>query len=444
MDTAAPEFSTLFESHAPALRRSILKSCHDPHVADELVAETFARAWELRDRFEDRGPGSREAWLHGIAANVASRWHRDRRVERRGAERLASHDEHSSPDLAEEVIDRAAAATVGSRLREAFAGLTREQRDALSMRVLDDASYEEIASATGSSLPTARARVSRGLRTLAVMSGIAAAILLTLAVASGAASDLVERIWPAEQQIVIPSLREIESSWDDVRVDIAPTAPGAATTAPGEAIQGDILPMPVGAPAVPISGGAARVLHPSVGEYVLVIPLEDPSVADVVPSTDVHPWNRVTGTALDVPDPQTGARIAVPMGSSYSIVGSGAARSFHMPIQLRAFAPMSEAGMECVRKGYRSSPVNPTDAAAIRGALSRALEGCRMVPTVMPEIDIEATKRFGDGADVLDQDPGTPIDLEGDMAITVSVSLLEIRGLAGAQDHPADAAGGGQ
>jgi DNA-directed RNA polymerase specialized sigma24 family protein len=43
-DAATDTFSTVLEQCAPALRRAALRVTGDAHVADEIVAETLARA----------------------------------------------------------------------------------------------------------------------------------------------------------------------------------------------------------------------------------------------------------------------------------------------------------------------------------------------------------------------------------------------------------------
>ena len=54
-----------------------------------------------------------------------------------------------------------------ARLTDALALLPEDQRRAVQLRVLEERTYEEIAAAMDVSEPTARARVSRGLRALA-------------------------------------------------------------------------------------------------------------------------------------------------------------------------------------------------------------------------------------------------------------------------------------
>jgi DNA-directed RNA polymerase specialized sigma24 family protein len=94
----------------------------DAEVAADLLAETFAVAYERRQRFRDLGrPGG--AWLYGIAARELSHWFRNEAVRRRAIERLGVErpalDEESITRI-EALVDldacRAALSAVGSDL----------------------------------------------------------------------------------------------------------------------------------------------------------------------------------------------------------------------------------------------------------------------------------------------------------------------------------------
>jgi RNA polymerase sigma-70 factor (ECF subfamily) len=67
-------------------------------------------------------------------------------------------------DRIEELLDFA---SVGRQIERALAGLSEEQREALTLRVVQSRPYREVAEILGCSQETARARVSRGLKRLA-------------------------------------------------------------------------------------------------------------------------------------------------------------------------------------------------------------------------------------------------------------------------------------
>src|SRR5918992_3817440 len=81
-------FRELFDRHADGVLAYFYRRVLDAEVAADLLAETFAGAFERRRRFRDVGaPGG--AWLHGIAAKELSHWYRRQRVELRAVRRLA-------------------------------------------------------------------------------------------------------------------------------------------------------------------------------------------------------------------------------------------------------------------------------------------------------------------------------------------------------------------
>jgi len=159
--TDAHAFRELYDRHAERVYGYHLRRTRDPDAAHDLTAETFAEAWLSRRRFKDRANGSAAPWLFGIARNVLLVSVRRRRLERSACERLAVHER----------LDAKPAAAVPDEswldgLDEAFAELPEGQRDAVFLRVAADLDYGTVASALGTSQPSARLRVHRGLETL--------------------------------------------------------------------------------------------------------------------------------------------------------------------------------------------------------------------------------------------------------------------------------------
>jgi RNA polymerase sigma-70 factor (ECF subfamily) len=141
-----------------------------PHTVAELTAETFARAFEGRSRFEpDRGTAT--AWLLGIAANVYRQWCRSGAVGDRARRRLEAGVGPGATDDLEAVewaIDHE-----GDRraLDPALDGLSARVRDAVVLRVGLGLPYADLAVHLGCSVGAARVRVARGLATLRAREG---------------------------------------------------------------------------------------------------------------------------------------------------------------------------------------------------------------------------------------------------------------------------------
>ena len=158
-------FRELYDRWADRLLAYFYRRVLDAEVAGDLLAETFAVAFERRRRFRDVGaPGA--AWLYGIANKELAHWYRRQEVERRAIKRLAIE----VPPLDDESIARIEAlADMDSYRGELAAALDRigpGERDAVQLRVVEEMGYAEIASRLDCSEAAARVRVHRGLARL--------------------------------------------------------------------------------------------------------------------------------------------------------------------------------------------------------------------------------------------------------------------------------------
>ena len=136
-----------------------------PDVAEDLLAETVARAWYHRGRFRDPGTGSAGAWLQGIAANLARDYRRHGAIDARARQRLGLVDERED-DPSTAVDERLSAAAEFARVAPAFQSLPEAQRAALRLRVVGELAYNEIGRSLAIAPATARTRVHRALSRL--------------------------------------------------------------------------------------------------------------------------------------------------------------------------------------------------------------------------------------------------------------------------------------
>ena len=137
---------------------------YDAQLAVDLVAETFARAYESRARVRGEQPA---AWLWGIARNVLRDAHRRGSAERRALRRLAVEPPALNDGEVARIEELAGLGELRSAVAAALQTLPAEQRDALQLRVVDELDYPTVADRLGVSEVAARARVSRALRALA-------------------------------------------------------------------------------------------------------------------------------------------------------------------------------------------------------------------------------------------------------------------------------------
>lgn len=158
-------FRELYDRLADDVLAYLYRRVLDPEVAADLLAETFAVAFERRGRFRDRGkPGA--AWIYGIAGKELARWYRHRAVELRAVRRLGMSvpalDEDSVARIETLVDTRDERAAVAA----ALATLPAAERNAVELRVVDELDYAEVARRLSCTEGAARVRVHRGLARL--------------------------------------------------------------------------------------------------------------------------------------------------------------------------------------------------------------------------------------------------------------------------------------
>ena len=134
-------------------------------LAAELTAETFAQAWLSVRRFKGSEDDSGAPWLFGIARNVLGTYLRKRMVETAGRLKLGMPVGQVDDEF-EQVEERLTAEAVAPAVRDAFAMLPVEQREALELRTIGQLPYADVADRLGCSENAARLRVSRALGAL--------------------------------------------------------------------------------------------------------------------------------------------------------------------------------------------------------------------------------------------------------------------------------------
>jgi RNA polymerase sigma-70 factor, ECF subfamily len=140
----------LYRTHAADIRRFALWLCGDPAEADDILSETFVRAWAGADGIR---AATARAYLFTIARNLYLQRRRRRAREQRIDGRLVD----PGPDALRRVEDTEQL----DRILHAMIDLPESDRSALWMRVEGEMSYQEIAQALGISVAAARVKVCR-------------------------------------------------------------------------------------------------------------------------------------------------------------------------------------------------------------------------------------------------------------------------------------------
>lgn len=175
MTRGAEERREAFEREAlPHLRQvwaAAMRFCRDPAEAEDLVQETYLRAYRSFDSYR---PGTNcRAWLLTILYSVfVNRYRRSRREpEARDPATLESlaERERAPDDWERPLLDAATAGRwgTGETVEAALAELSEEFRETVLLVDVEELTYEEAADALGCPVGTVRSRLFRGRRLLA-------------------------------------------------------------------------------------------------------------------------------------------------------------------------------------------------------------------------------------------------------------------------------------
>ena len=163
------DVAALYAAHRERLLAFFVRRTADTEIALDLWAETFAQAVANRHRFRGGTDDESAAWLYGIAQRQLAAYLRRGYAEKRAMQRLGLERPPLDPELEAELERVADLAELRRTVGGALTTLSHETRSAVELRIVRELPYAEIASRLAISEQAARARVSRGLRALAVV-----------------------------------------------------------------------------------------------------------------------------------------------------------------------------------------------------------------------------------------------------------------------------------
>lgn len=151
-------FGMLYEHFIRPIYNFIYYKTHHKETAEDLASKTFIKAYQSLHMFnDDRGPFS--AWLYQIARNL-----------------VIDHYRAQKPLLnVEDVWDLSSSEDIESdtdtklkleKIKVYLQDLSSEQRDIVIMRIWQEMSYSEIATALGKSEASCKMSFSRSMRKL--------------------------------------------------------------------------------------------------------------------------------------------------------------------------------------------------------------------------------------------------------------------------------------
>ena len=147
---AVEAFDRLIEQYGDRLYWHIRRVVVQHEEAEDVMQETFVRAYTSIADFRGETEGSLIAWLYRIATNLAinalrkrKKWAFSSLDSVRGS--LLATFEHEIEHSADEIV---------VRLQKAILALPTKQRLVFNMRYYDELSFEQISQATGQSVST--------------------------------------------------------------------------------------------------------------------------------------------------------------------------------------------------------------------------------------------------------------------------------------------------
>jgi RNA polymerase sigma-70 factor, ECF subfamily len=168
-DGDSEAFRALVERHSRAVYRLAHRMTGSPQDAEDVVQETFLKAYKQLSRFESRANFG--TWLHRIAVNcsidlIRSRPHRE-----------SGHDTSDLDQFSAGDADRAAQASperlmlsaeVQERVTAAMSSLSRMERAAFVLRHFEGQSIEEISRMLGLKTNATKHSVFRAVKKMRV------------------------------------------------------------------------------------------------------------------------------------------------------------------------------------------------------------------------------------------------------------------------------------
>jgi len=159
-------FRVLVERHSRSVYRLAYRMTGRPEDAEDVVQDTFVRAYRQLHRFEARSNFA--TWLYRIGFNCAidhmrSRPHRESAEEPETLERLSGASGEPATD------DLVYAGEIGERVQAALGGLSAQERAAFLMRHYHGYSIEEICQALDLKTNAAKHSIFRAVRKMRAM-----------------------------------------------------------------------------------------------------------------------------------------------------------------------------------------------------------------------------------------------------------------------------------
>ncbi len=167
-DGDSEAFRALVDRHSRAVYRLAYRMTGTPQDADDVVQETFLKAYKQLGRFESRANFS--TWLHRIAVNcsidlIRARPRRETGHDAEDLDQLGAGDDGQQQASPERLM---LSTEVQHRVARAMSSLSRMERAAFVLRHFEGQSIEEISRALGLKTNATKHSVFRAVKKMRV------------------------------------------------------------------------------------------------------------------------------------------------------------------------------------------------------------------------------------------------------------------------------------
>lgn len=160
-------FEALVEAHRDKVYGLALRMTRSDADAAEIAQDTFLSAYQHLKDF--RGEAAFSSWVYRIAANHALMRLRHRRVAQAAENELKGPEftewgslaEYPQSDWSRDAEGKALDAELGRAIQQATDQLPEGYREVFLLKDVEGLSYEQIAEATGASVPAIKSRLHR-------------------------------------------------------------------------------------------------------------------------------------------------------------------------------------------------------------------------------------------------------------------------------------------
>jgi RNA polymerase sigma-70 factor, ECF subfamily len=153
-------FGVLYDAHVERIHRHVRYRMPDPDVAEDITSQVFLRAWQAIDRYKPVEGRPILAWLFTIANNLIVDHHRKARHVMTGIE--SERHAARTPDPETEAVN----SDLNDQIRAAINRLKPEYQLIVSLRLIEDMEYDEIARITDKKPGALRVTLFRALSAL--------------------------------------------------------------------------------------------------------------------------------------------------------------------------------------------------------------------------------------------------------------------------------------